>query len=183
MCLPPSGREDLSVEADGRLGTAAPRACAAAAPASDDTSQRRSRVVGALAPRPETYVLFLFLHLVFPHLVFESCSSLLAIWFSWQRLTEAGSRRCGGCCHLTKKGWRLPRGRSRKTTPLSPPVSVREDLGSAGRTLLRPPCRVTDRGELFVSRRRHSLRPPVNCGWAGAGPKKKRPGCGATGTP
>ena len=76
MCLPPSGREDLSVEADGRLGTAAPRACAAAAPASDDTSQRRSRVVGALAPRPETYVLFLFPHLVFPHLVFESCSSL-----------------------------------------------------------------------------------------------------------
>ena len=33
-------------------------------------------MVGALAPRPETYVLFLFLHLVFPHLVFESCSSL-----------------------------------------------------------------------------------------------------------
>ena len=66
----------MSVEADGRLGTAAPRACAAAAPASDDTSQRRSRVVGALAPRPETYVLFLFPHLVFPHLVFESCSSL-----------------------------------------------------------------------------------------------------------
>ena len=129
MCLPPSGREDLSVEADGRLGTAAPRACAAAAPASDDTSQRRSRVVGALAPRPETYVLFLFLHLVFPHLVFESCSSLLAIWFSWQRLTEAGSRRCGGCCHLTKKGWRLPRGRSRKTTSPFAPGLVTGGLG------------------------------------------------------
>ena len=33
-------------------------------------------MVGALAPRPETYVPFLFPHLVFPHLVFESCSSL-----------------------------------------------------------------------------------------------------------
>ena len=36
-CLPPSGREDLSVEADGRTVMAAPRACAAAAPAADDS--------------------------------------------------------------------------------------------------------------------------------------------------
>ena len=50
-------------------------------------------------------------------------------------------KRDGGCPEAG------PGGRP----PLSPPVPVREDLGSAGRTLLRPPCSVTDRGELFVN--------------------------------
>ena len=74
------------------------------------------------------------------------------------------------------------------------PVS-KDDLpfrprSSDGRSWIQPAAPGHDpRAEIhiearpFVSRRRHSLHPHVNCGWAGTGPKKKRPGCQDPGTP
>ena len=78
-------------------------------------------------------------------------------------------------------GWRLPPGLSSRTAFLMPPFPVRVDLCSAAAPFAVPVVevqtlvsRVNCRGELIVSRRRHSLNSPVLCGWAGAVAKKER---------
>ena len=69
-------------------------------------------------------------------------------------------------------GWRLLRGRPKDGPIFCHPALSRVDLCSAVGTLPNPPDSVTYRGELIVSRRRHSLHPHVTCGRQVPRPKK-----------